>query len=310
MWKKRLLCLALVLCAILLTACQQEEKVIYPEERPTPTPTAVPKPAEETDPVSQTQTNFTSAQMIDFDLPQNNPEAEEIGQDEEIILTVTSAPATPAPIMNSSYAGATPVLIDPIDKPTPTPIPQITFKESDYTTYEATELHLTFQGPVGWKLEGPTGWSAGSDVLDTYTLTNPDESMDYAAQIRIRVSPVNKQLSNSELTTEVIAARDSVRNELKFATFEKYDTASYNFIKVKDENSSSDAPKYSFIKNKGVYTRYKGTLKENDAKVAGRVIVNCYNKTLYILSASYPGGELQSAFEDVYRKVRDTLTLQ
>ena len=34
MWKKRILCLVLVLCAFLLAACQQE-KVIYPtQERP------------------------------------------------------------------------------------------------------------------------------------------------------------------------------------------------------------------------------------------------------------------------------------
>ena len=52
-----------------------------------------------------------------------------------------------------------------------------------------------------------------------------------------------------------------------------------------------------------------GLLLETGAQVAGRIIINCYNKTLYILSVSYPGGELTETFEDVYRKVRDTLHL-
>ena len=46
MWKKRILCLVLVLCAFLLAACQQE-KVIYPtQERPeTQQPAAQEAPA-------------------------------------------------------------------------------------------------------------------------------------------------------------------------------------------------------------------------------------------------------------------------
>ena len=146
-------------------------------------------------------------------------------------------------------------------------------------------------------------------MLDTYTLTNPNLSLDYAGQIKIRVVPVNKQYSKSELDKEVKAARDSVRNALGFSKFDTYDTASYNFLKVRDTGSSSETPKYKFIDNKGRYTRFKGTLKENGAKVAGRVIVNCHDKTLYILVASYPGGDLQEAFENVYRKVRDTLCI-
>ncbi len=245
--------------------------------------------------------------LINFDDPQYNPENEENGQTEELIDVPGNAAPTPAPTDNGRYAGATPMIIDPIDKPTPTPVPNIQFTDSDYTTYEAAELHLSFQAPAGWILEGPTSWEAGSDMLDTYTLTDTNLSLDYAAQIRIRVVPVNKQYSKNELDKEVKAVRDAVRSELGFAKFDNYDVASYNFIKTRDPQSSVESPKYKFIDNKGRYTRFKGTLKENGAKVSGRVIVNCYNKKLYILVASYPGGDLQEAYEEVYRKVRDTL---
>ena len=244
---------------------------------------------------------------INFDDPSYNPENEENGQDEEILPNTGNPAVTPAPTINSIYPGATPMIIDPVDKPTPTPVPKIEFKDSDYTTYEAAELHLSFQGPIGWSLEGPTSWEPGGDMLDTYTLTNLDLSLDYAAQIRIRVVPVNKQYSKSELDKEVKAVRDAIRSELGFSKFDNYNVAGYNFIKLKDEKSTAEAPKYKFIDNKGRYTRFKGTLKESGAKVGGRVIVNCYNKKLYILVATYPGGDLQETFEDVYRKVRDTL---
>ena len=305
-------CLALVLCAVLLTACQPQDQEIYSDTPPTATPTFAPAPEPQETEFIQSFVEVPGSTAIDFDDPQYNPEAEEGGQEEEIIsaITVAQTPVpTPAPTVNSAYAGATPVPIDPINKPTPTPVPKIAFKDSDYTTYEAAELHISFQGPSGWILEGPTSWEAGGDSMDTYTLTNPDTSLDYAGQIKIRVVPVNNQYSRSDLDKEVKAVRDSIRNELGFSKFDNYDVASYNFIKIKDEKSTAEAPKYKFIDNKGRYTRFKGTLKENGARVGGRVIVNCYNKTLYILAATYPGGDLQEAFEDVYRKVRDTLVL-
>ena len=315
MWKKRILCLALVLCAGLLTACQQGDREVYSDAPPTATPTFA--PAQDPQPTEFVQqdtgtaeTLVTGGSQIDFDDPQFNPASEEGGQEEEIAFNVTQTPVpTPAPTVNSAYAGATPVPIDPINKPTPTPVPNITFKDSDYQTYEAPELHLSFQGPIGWVLEGPTSWEAGGSTMDTYTLTNPDTELDYAGQIKIRVVNVNSQYAKNDLDKEVKAVRDSIRNELGFSKFDNYDLASYNFVKVRDEKSTPEAPKYSFVSNKGRYTRFKGTLKGNGAKVGGRVIVNCYDKTLYILAATYPGGDLQEAFEDVYRKVRDTLIL-
>ncbi len=312
MWKKRILSLTLlVLCAVLLTACQPQDQEIYSDTPPTATPTYAPIPEQqETGLIPDLTELYGGGSTIDFDDPQYNPEAEEGGQEEEIPINISQTPTpTPAPTVNSAFAGATPVPIDPINKPTPTPVPKIEFKDSDYVTYDAAALHLTFQGPAGWRLEGPTSWEPGGDSMDTYTLTNEGTELDYAARIRIRVINVNSQYSRSDLDKEVKAVRDSIRNELGFSRFDNYDVASYNFIKIRDEKSTAEAPKYKFVDNKGRYTRFKGTLKENGAKVGGRVIVNCYNKALYILAVTYPGGDLQETFEDVYRKVRDTTIL-
>ena len=258
-------------------------------------------------PVPETPAPETPAPAgINFDDPGYNPENEENGQDEEL----TGTPGTtPAPTVNSRFPGATPMVIDPIDKPTATPVPSIEFKDSDYTDYACPELHLSFQGPAGWIAEGPTSWEAGGDLQDTYILPNPNLSLDYAGQIRIRVVPVNGQYSRSDLDKEVKGTRDALRSELGFSKFSNYDMAGYNFIKVKDPASPEDAPKYRFIENRGRYTRFKGTLAENGAKVGGRVIANTHSNKLYILAAIYPGGDLQEAFENVYRKVRDTLVV-
>ena len=296
MWKKRILCLVLVLCtAVLLTACQQKEREVFPEEAPTPTPALTPEPARESQAAPQSQTDSSASSQIDFDNPEYNPAAEEGGQDEEIILVVTAAPATPAPTMNSEYAGATPVVIDPIDKPTPTPVPKVTFS---YTTYDVNALHLSFQGP--------TGWVTDDSQTDTFTLTNPDQSMDFPAQITIRVLPLNKDYSEKELTKEVKGAVETLRSTLGFSKFDPSNTATHHFLRT--QNSKG---KYEFIKNKAVYMSFTGTLKEGGVKVAGRVIVNCYNKTLYIMTCIYPGrdSDLRNTYEDVYRKVRDTLNI-
>lgn len=295
MWKKRILVLLAVLSVLLLTACQQQENEIYPDSEPSPTPvvTRTPEPAPQ---AAQAETGFP--EPVDYDNPAYNPAAEEGGQEEEIVLVITAPPATPAPTMNSEYAGATPVVIDPIDKPTPTPVPKITFKESDFRAYELNAMHLKFQAPAAWIAE--------DNGTDTFILTNPDSTMDYAAQIRIRVVPVSKQYSKNELIKEVKEAVKSVRDELGLANIETYSTPAIDFLKTVNQNGKS-----AYIDTKGIYTRYKGTVKETGVKVEGRVVINCWNKTLYILYCSYPGrdSDLVSSFEEVYRAVRTSLTV-
>ena len=60
----------------------------------------------------------------------------------------------------------------------------------------------------------------------------------------------------------------------------------------------------------GVYLAYKA-VQNNEAEtgVAGRIIVNTVNKTLYILHVSYPRGLADTFAEGVYNKVRHSMKL-
>jgi hypothetical protein len=94
------------------------------------------------------------------------------------------------------------VKIDPVDKPTPTPLPSITFS---YAQYAAPNLHLAF--------EGPAGWIADDSAADAYILTNPNPAMDYEAKVEIRTVAVGKDYTQKELTNEVKAQADTLRSQ-------------------------------------------------------------------------------------------------
>jgi len=274
MWKKRLICLVLLLCALLvMTACQKKET--FPT---TAMPTAAPT-AEAQDP----QNIFGDTpvpQDIDFDDGSYDPTQEEGGGEE--LLTDNGQAAvpegpTPAPTMQSEYAGATPVLIDPIDKPTATPLPPLTFT---YATYEAPALHLSFEAPAGWIVD--------DSQPDTYTLTNPDTSMDYAAFLSIRTVPVSKNYNKNELIKEVKGTLETLGGD-GFKKFERSNTAGRKFM-------NTDA----------VYANYTGTTMD-DVKVGGRIIIACADKTLYILHVACPQGYTKTYVDNVYDRFRHTV---
>ncbi len=280
MWKKRIICLMLLLCAVTLTACQARET--FPTEIQMPAAPAQSGAAVTAEPQGSTAQDLfsgTSAGNYDFDNGSYDPSSEE-DPNQEPVENLPGPAVTAAPIMQSEYAGATPVLIDPIDKPTPTPLPTLTFS---YETYEASALHLTFDAPSGWLPDGSQS--------DTYTLTNPNPGMDYAAWLSIRVVPVNKAYNRNDLTREIKGMLDTIRSE-GFTSF-----------------SPSNTANRTFLGEDGIYANYSGTMTDG-VKVAGRVIASCVNKTLYIFRVSYPQGYTDTYVDGVFKKVRDTIKLK
>lgn len=275
--KKRIVCLVLVFCAALvMTSCQQKETF----------PTTPQQPAEQVTAEPADQQNIFGEAAVpqaidDFDNGSYDPTQEEGGNEEEVSdpQMIAAEGPTAAPTMQSEYAGATPVLIDPIDKPTPTPLPPLTFT---YAKYEASALKLSF--------EAPDGWLADDSQPDTYTLTNPDPSMDYAATLSIRLVPVSKSYNKNELIKEVKNTLDTLGSD-GFKKFERSNTAGRKFL-------NSDA----------VYANYTGTLTDG-TQIAGRLIIACVNKTLYILHVSYPQGYTKTYVENVYDKFRHTVKM-
>ena len=275
MLKKKIVCLILVLCAALvLTACGQQQET-YPNQ-----PRQDTGAAQQQAPVQEQVVAEAPAQQINFNDGSYDPASEEGGQSEQVVAATNAA--TAAPVMQSEYAGATPVKIDPVDKPTPTPLPKLTFS---YNTYNASNLHLTF--------EGPAGWMVNDLAVDSYTLTNPDPSMDYEATVEIRTIAAGKDYTQKELIKEVKAQADTLRSTGNFQSFDASDTAARFFI---DGN--------------GVYLAYKGVLNDGqETGVAGRIIVNTVNKTLYVLHVSYPRGLADTFADGVYNKVRHSMKL-
>ena len=284
MLKKKTICLALVLCcALVLTACAQQ--ATYPNQ---PKQDSASQSSTEQQPVTgqadmSAASEAAPAQQINFNDGSYDPASEEGGQSEQIGNTAQNAPAvTNAPMMQSEFAGATPVKIDPVDKPTPTPLPKITFS---YTTYNAPNLHLTF--------EGPAGWIADDLAADTYILTNPDPSMDYEAKAEIRTIAAGKDYTQKELVKEVKAQAEALEGTGSFQSF-----------------STSDTATRTFINGNGVYIAYKGTLNDGqETGVAGRIIVNTVNKVLYVLHVSYPRGLADTFADGVYNKIRHSMKL-
>ena len=284
MLKKKTICLALVLCcALVLTACAQQ--ATYPNQ---PKQDSASQSSTEQQPVTgqadmSAASEAAPAQQINFNNGSYDPASEEGGQSEQIGDTAQNAPAvTNAPMMQSEFAGATPVKIDPVDKPTPTPLPKITFS---YTTYNAPNLHLTF--------EGPAGWIADDLAADTYILTNPDPSMDYEAKAEIRTIAAGKDYTQKELVKEAKAQAEALQGTGSFQSF-----------------SASDTATRTFINGNGVYIAYKGTLNDGqETGVAGRIIVNTVNKVLYVLHVSYPRGLADTFADGVYNKIRHSMKL-
>ena len=127
-------------------------------------------------------------------------------------------------------------------------------------------------------------------AADTYTLTNPDPSMDYAAQLTVRAVPVNKQYTKSELTREVKGMLDTLSGDGVLTGF-----------------SPSNTAERTILGSTGIYANYKAVVKETGAEIAGRLIVVCVDKTLYTLHVSYPRGYTEFYVTNVYDKFRHSV---
>ena len=200
--------------------------------------------------------------------------------------TVTSDPIhadagvspTSVPEVIVVYPGATPVVIDPVDKPTPTPVPEMKF--SEYSTYDATKLRLSF--------EAPKGWESDDSLSDTYVLINPDTRFPYQAQLIVTARAVSTDYSTNDLKKEVLAVVDNLKPE--FTSFSKTNTATRTL----------------FDKN-GVYIDFDGYVKGTENRVWGRVHAVTVNKTLVVLRITAPYEYSRTYKDGVYSRFRKTV---
>ncbi|MBQ3156276.1 MAG: hypothetical protein IJB81_05040 [Clostridia bacterium] len=252
MKKRLMLALMLILCAMLLASCGDSQKF----------------------PVTSSPSDGQSGAA---NKPQQNNATQEwagVALPTQVVTT-----ATPAPTVRSVYAGATPVVLDPIDKPTPTPVPKLSVT---YTAYDAVKLGLSFEGPAGWLKD--------DSAADTFIIQNPNARIDYPATLTLRAQQVSTNYSSSDLKSIVKGMLDSIET----AGFDRYDPSS---------TASRD-----LLGKSGVYANYEGTLNDG-REVYGRVHAVCVDKVLYTIHLTAPRAQWNDYKEMVYDHMRDTLVI-
>lgn len=179
---------------------------------------------------------------------------------------------------------ATPVAVDPIDKPTPTPTPAPDFV---YETYSSDSLGLSFSIPYTWLLNPNTDHSTTVQFVEPKSeMMEPD-----GYQTRITVQKVSRGLSQTGTD-----ARDYLESTLEelaasFTTFTPNDIASGDF---------GDA--------KGYYCYYRADYNDGSKtyEMNGRIIVVAHDKALYQIRLTTPRA-WYSYYNHLWRKMRSTI---
>ncbi len=191
-------------------------------------------------------------------------------------MTVSEPEGTPYP-----YAGSSPIPLDPVDMPSPTPRTELVFA---YVPYNVTSLGLAFEGPAGWVPDESTP--------EQFILTEPDSQIKdkQPGIVKIYASPVNSNYTEGNLKTEV---QDRLK-AIGSTNFDAWDP-------------SLTASRF-LMGSKGVYANYSGTMA-NGVKVGGRIHCTCIDNKLYTIEIVYPLG-FKEDYLSVFTKMRETIKRQ
>ncbi len=180
---------------------------------------------------------------------------------------------------NTLYAGTTPIPLDPVDKPTPTPRPEKSFS---YVETTASRIGVTF--------EAPTGWLSDDTVTDTFTITDPETLDNYQAFMSVKISPVASTYKLADVKTDVRA----LLTEL----------GQYNY---EDWEVTSTSARTLFKKD-GYYADYRGVMYDGTI-VRGRVHIALLDgNKIVTLHMSCPGW-FNTSYLKIYQRFRDTAKL-
>lgn len=285
-WK---LIVCLLLAALTLCACGKQEpaeefptitQALGPTSTPTAAPTAAPQVQEDAaaDPAAQGESIFSSNP---FDVDIGGLTEADILREEgvdpfvESPLQAVVPEGTPYP-----YAGSTPIPLDPVDMPTPTPRPDLSFTYADYV---ASTVGVTFKGPVSWMVD--------ESMPSMMLLSEPDNQVRDGQQCVITLSaePVSGNYNKNDLKTHVTQRLDTLYVS--------------DFV---DWKPSYTANRY-MMGTEGVYANYTAT-RSDGVVIGGRIHYVCINKMLYGLEIVYPQG-YKDDFLDVFGEIRSSMSL-
>lgn len=180
--------------------------------------------------------------------------------------------------VNTSFAGATPMPLDPIDMPTPTPREKLQFA---YNTYEVARLGISFDGPVGWETD--------EAVENTVVLLEPEFQIrdNYRAYLMIEVKGTGSTPSKAEMRNQVLGILKTMSDE--YAEWRNTNTADRTLM---DED--------------GVYADYRG-VQTDGTIVRGRIHIASKDKKLITVHMSCPAEYNEDYTQGMYVKFRNTL---
>lgn len=176
------------------------------------------------------------------------------------------------------YAGSSPIPLDPIDAPSPTPRAPVSFT---YVQYDVPALGISFQAPAGWVPD--------ESVSETYTLSEPEEQIKdgQLGILNLYAVPVNSNYNESSLTNEIKDRLNTI--------------GATNYTSWKPSLTASRF----LMGSKGVYANYSGTLATG-VQVGGRIHATSIDNVLYCIQITYPLN-FKDDYLNVFAKVRETI---
>ena len=178
---------------------------------------------------------------------------------------------------------ATPVAVDPIDKPTPTPNPTPNFW---YDNFSSSEMGVSFNVPGTWLLNPNTNQSTTLQFVEPQS-----EMMDVGGyQTRVTVEKVDMGLEQNS---------DDARERLQQTLTELGQTFT-NF-------TPNDIAQQSFGDYRGYYCYYRAEYNDGakNYEMNGRIIVFASGHALYQVRLTAPR-RWYSYYEYVYRNIRNS----
>lgn len=178
---------------------------------------------------------------------------------------------------------ATPVAVDPIDKPTPTPAPTPDYM---YDTYTSSSMGISFSIPYSWLLNPSTNQET------TLQFVEPKNEMMEPDGYQTRLTIERFSAGLNQTAADARTRLESVLTELEgmFTTFKANDIATASI------GGAS-----------GYYCYYRATYNDGtkEYSMRGRVAVVAHDKELIQIRLTTPSNWF-SYYNHVYRQLRAT----
>lgn len=206
------------------------------------------------------------------------PEEDDTGDEEPIPAEDETPPVetTPGPVslVITPEPGETPMLLDPIDKPTPAPVVSV------YRPYTNGAQRISFDVPLLWS------FYSSADTNMAFYEPEEDATEGYQASLTVQTYSFGSEQNAEDAKNRLI----EIMAEL---SLQPWDSFAYN----------NDSESTTMAKAKGYYAYYNA--EYNKVKVKGRVMVVAHGAYLYQVRISCPASKY-SAYEEVFREVRRT----